>query len=56
MPMIAYGPGDSSLDHTENEHISIREYLSSVEIYASAIQHIASLAQKENSPSNVRKI
>lgn len=43
MPMIAYGPGDSSLDHTENERVSISEYLSSVEVYANAIQQIASL-------------
>ena len=55
MPMIAYGPGDSSLDHTEKEQISIREYLNSVEIYASAIQHLASLTHK-NSLSNVGQI
>jgi LysW-gamma-L-lysine carboxypeptidase len=56
MPMIAYGPGDSSLDHTENEHINIREYLNSVEIYASAIQHLASLTHKKNSLPNVGQI
>ena len=31
-PMIAYGPGNSSLDHTPSEHISIDEYLKSIEI------------------------
>lgn len=25
-PIIAYGPGDSNLDHTPNEHISLEEY------------------------------
>ena len=26
MPIIAYGPGDSSLDHTPSEHLSLTEY------------------------------
>ncbi len=46
IPMIAYGPGDSSLDHTDAERVSIPEYLSSVEVYANAIHQIASLANK----------
>jgi N-acetyl-ornithine/N-acetyl-lysine deacetylase len=25
-PILAYGPGDSALDHTPNEHISLEEY------------------------------
>jgi len=29
-PMAAYGPGDSALDHTPHEHISIAEYLQAV--------------------------
>jgi LysW-gamma-L-lysine carboxypeptidase len=43
IPMIAYGAGDSTLDHTQNEKLSIPEYLQSVEVYANAIEHIASL-------------
>ena len=43
VPMIAYGPGDSTLDHTENERIHIREYLGSIEVYAKAIERIAVL-------------
>ncbi len=31
-PTVAYGPGDSSLDHTPNEHIDLQEYLRSVRI------------------------
>ena len=31
-PIIAYGPGESSLDHTPNEHISIEEYKKAIEI------------------------
>jgi len=30
-PMIAYGPGDSRLDHTPHEHLPIREYVEAVE-------------------------
>jgi LysW-gamma-L-lysine carboxypeptidase len=43
-PMIAYGPGDSSLDHTELEKVSIPEYLDSIEIYSTAIERFAALA------------
>lgn len=25
-PIVAYGPGDSSLDHTPNEHLDLAEY------------------------------
>jgi [amino group carrier protein]-lysine/ornithine hydrolase len=37
-PILAYGPGDSSLDHTPNEHISIEEYLRSVRVLQSALE------------------
>jgi N-acetyl-ornithine/N-acetyl-lysine deacetylase len=30
--IVAYGPGDSSLDHTPNEHISIVEYLHAIDV------------------------
>jgi [amino group carrier protein]-lysine/ornithine hydrolase len=45
IPMIAYGPGDSSLDHTEDEHISLDEYLASIEVYSRALQRFASIMQ-----------
>ncbi len=28
---IAYGPGDSKLDHTPNEHLNLKEYFSSIQ-------------------------
>jgi len=40
-PIAAYGPGDSSLDHTPNEHIRISEYLASIRILTRAIEAIA---------------
>ncbi len=31
-PIVAYGAGDSSLDHTPNEHIDLDEWLRSIEV------------------------
>ena len=31
-PIVAYGPGDSSLDHTPNEHLSLDEYWNAVNV------------------------
>jgi len=31
-PIVAYGPGDSRLDHTAEEHINIQDYLKSISI------------------------
>jgi LysW-gamma-L-lysine carboxypeptidase len=36
-PIVAYGPGDSALDHTPDEHISLSEYLQSIEILTSVL-------------------
>lgn len=38
-PMIAYGPGDSALDHTEHEHILLSDFEKSVSILKQAIQN-----------------
>jgi [amino group carrier protein]-lysine/ornithine hydrolase len=42
-PAVAYGPGESSLDHTPNEHLSIREYQKSVEILSNTLSSLTSL-------------
>jgi LysW-gamma-L-lysine carboxypeptidase len=31
-PVVAYGPGDSSLDHTPNEHLELDEYWNAVNV------------------------
>jgi [amino group carrier protein]-lysine/ornithine hydrolase len=36
-PILAYGPGDSSLDHTPDEHISKSEYLTGVQVLRHAL-------------------
>jgi LysW-gamma-L-lysine carboxypeptidase len=37
-PILAYGPGDSSLDHTPNEHIEINEYLRAIDVLETALR------------------
>ncbi|MCA9911714.1 MAG: M20/M25/M40 family metallo-hydrolase, partial [Anaerolineae bacterium] len=39
-PIVAYGPGDSSLDHTPNEHISLDEYLQAIDVLASMLSNL----------------
>ncbi|RPI77558.1 MAG: M20/M25/M40 family metallo-hydrolase, partial [Chloroflexi bacterium] len=39
-PTVVYGPGDSSLDHTSEEHISLVEYQRSIEVLYAAIQQL----------------
>lgn len=29
-PIVAYGPGDSRLDHTPQEHVVLEEYLGAI--------------------------
>jgi [amino group carrier protein]-lysine/ornithine hydrolase len=37
-PMLAYGPGDSSLDHTPEEHVEIDEWLQGVAVLVGALR------------------
>jgi hypothetical protein len=39
-PIVAYGPGDSTLDHTPNEHIHLDEYWRAINILADTIRNI----------------
>jgi LysW-gamma-L-lysine carboxypeptidase len=38
-PIVAYGPGDSSLDHTPNEHVIIEEWRRGVGVLARMLQN-----------------
>lgn len=40
-PIAAYGPGDSSLDHTPNEHIRLSEYLGSIGVLTTALESLS---------------
>ena len=42
-PILAYGPGDSALDHTPNEHIDLDEYLRAIRVLTRVLQRLASL-------------
>jgi len=39
-PIVAYGPGDSALDHTPDEHIDLDEYLLSISVLSTALEHL----------------
>ncbi len=41
VPIIAYGPGDSSLDHTPNEHADLNEFLESIQVIEHALKKLA---------------
>jgi len=46
IPMIAYGPGDSGLDHTDDEEIVVEDYLAAIEIHEEALKRLADLHKK----------
>ncbi|MCY4464206.1 MAG: [LysW]-lysine hydrolase [Chloroflexi bacterium] len=37
-PILAYGPGDSTLDHTPQEHIDLEEYLRAIAVLTTVLQ------------------
>lgn len=39
-PILAYGPGDSRLDHTPEEHIEVAEYLRAIVILEDALRQL----------------
>ncbi|HEX7733398.1 MAG TPA: M20/M25/M40 family metallo-hydrolase, partial [Ktedonobacteraceae bacterium] len=39
--IVAYGPGDSRLDHTPQEHIVIEEYLHAIDVLESVLRGLA---------------
>lgn len=46
IPVVTYGPGDPHSSHTSDEHISISEYLSSIDIIENTLFHVARLHKK----------
>lgn len=41
-PIVAYGPGDSSLDHTPNEHVPVEEFERGVRVLEGALRRAMS--------------
>jgi [amino group carrier protein]-lysine/ornithine hydrolase len=42
-PMVAYGPGDSALDHTPEEHVDVREFKRSISVLARALEILSAM-------------
>ncbi|HEU5103934.1 MAG TPA: [LysW]-lysine hydrolase [Roseiflexaceae bacterium] len=40
-PILAYGPGDSTLDHTPDEHVEIAEYLRAIDVLELALRQLS---------------
>jgi len=40
VPIIAYGPGDSRLSHTDQERISVNEYLTAIKVVEESIREL----------------
>jgi LysW-gamma-L-lysine carboxypeptidase len=36
--MVAYGPGDSKLDHTPDEHVIIEDYLRAIKVLQDVLE------------------
>jgi len=43
-PAVAYGPGDSTLDHTPHEHLWLPEYLAAVNVLRTVLRLIAGVS------------
>jgi LysW-gamma-L-lysine carboxypeptidase len=38
--MLAYGPGDSTLDHTPDEHLHLDDYQRAIAVLTAALQRL----------------
>ena len=45
-PIVAYGPGDSSLDHTPNEHLLLDEYWRAVLVLEQTLRNLGSMLKE----------
>jgi LysW-gamma-L-lysine carboxypeptidase len=39
-PIVAYGPGDPTLDHTPNEHLDLAEYEKAIAVLVGALREL----------------
>jgi LysW-gamma-L-lysine carboxypeptidase len=40
-PIVAYGPGDSSLDHTPDEHVDIKEFHRAIHVLTGVLENLS---------------
>jgi LysW-gamma-L-lysine carboxypeptidase len=52
LPIVTYGPGDSKLDHTLEEHIVISEYLNSIQVYKETLLKLSELHNNNRKNGN----
>jgi LysW-gamma-L-lysine carboxypeptidase len=48
LPIVTYGPGESYLDHTVDEHIDVKDYLEAIQVYKETILKLAKLYNNKN--------
>jgi LysW-gamma-L-lysine carboxypeptidase len=46
-PIVAYGPGDSSLDHTPHEHLPLHDYWQAVLVMEATLRNLGAMLQTE---------
>lgn len=56
LPIVTYGPGDSHLDHTLDEHIEIKEYLDAIEVYKETILRLADFHNRNERQNESSKV
>jgi len=44
-PAVVYGPGDSALDHTPNEHISLDDYKKAVDVLSAMLEKLTAVSR-----------
>ncbi|MFD6530534.1 M20/M25/M40 family metallo-hydrolase [Streptomyces sp. NPDC060184] len=49
-PAAVYGPGDSALDHTDHEHIDLREYATAIEVLRHGLEALAAELAADAAP------
>jgi LysW-gamma-L-lysine carboxypeptidase len=47
VPMAAYGPGNSTLDHSDDEHIEIAEFHRAITVLGTALDQLADMTSRE---------
>ncbi len=50
-PIAAYGPGDSRLDHTPDEHIELREFSRAIDVLAEVLVEAGYATRSGREPS-----
>jgi LysW-gamma-L-lysine carboxypeptidase len=53
MPIATYGPGDSRLDHADDEHILVADYCRGIGVLTSALEGISEAAKQGDVPRGV---